>query len=270
MARIIRVFPRKTNMTPRDDYAFVGDPPLIRPEADEVHISATFTWDKVEAERLRLAWGQYYPIAKIGGPAFNSIVTDFLPGKYIKPGVTFTSAGCNNRCPWCLVGQRVGKLFEYTDFAPGYIVQDDNFLQCERYHIERVFEMLRYQGRAVTFLGGLDSRLVSDWFTEELRTVTVNEVFLACDTKEAIKPLRVAIKKMGLPQQKVRCYVLLKFSPSETISEATERMIEVWEAGAMPFAQLYQPEDHWIAYPLEWKRFARTWSRTAAMKAVMR
>lgn len=29
--RIIRVFPRRTSMTPRDDYAFVGDPPLMLP-----------------------------------------------------------------------------------------------------------------------------------------------------------------------------------------------------------------------------------------------
>ena len=32
--KIIRVFPRKTHMTPTDPYAFVGDPPLWRPKAD--------------------------------------------------------------------------------------------------------------------------------------------------------------------------------------------------------------------------------------------
>jgi hypothetical protein len=43
---VIRVFPRRTSLTPTDEYAFVGEPPMLRPEADEVHVSCTFTWDK--------------------------------------------------------------------------------------------------------------------------------------------------------------------------------------------------------------------------------
>ena len=50
--RIVRVFPRRTSATPTDDLAFVGDPPLFLPEADEVHVSCTFTWDRAEARRL--------------------------------------------------------------------------------------------------------------------------------------------------------------------------------------------------------------------------
>ena len=33
--KIIRVFPRRTSLTPVDDMAFVGNPPMLRPEADE-------------------------------------------------------------------------------------------------------------------------------------------------------------------------------------------------------------------------------------------
>ena len=112
----------------------------------------------------------------------------------------------------------------------------------------------------------MDSRLLTGQIADEIRTLPVEQVFLACDTKEAIKPLRLAIKRLALPRQKVRCYVLLKYDPTESISEATERMELVWEAGAMPFTQLYQPKDRWLDYPQEWKRFARTWSRPAAMK----
>ena len=42
MARIIRVFPRRTAATPVDDLAYVGLP-FFWSEADEVHISVTFT-----------------------------------------------------------------------------------------------------------------------------------------------------------------------------------------------------------------------------------
>lgn len=270
--RILRVFPRRTSMTPSDDYAFVGDPPMIKPEADEVdevHVSCVFTWDKPEAERLALAWGQYYPVVKLDGCAYDNHADGFVSGRYVRPGITFTSRGCNNQCPWCLVPKREGKLREITNFERGHNIQDNNFLQCSSRHIERVFSMLRQEGRAVTFGGGLDSRLITETIADEIKTLRINQLFLACDTKEAIKPLRRAIQRIGLPRRKVRCYVLLKFDANETLSEATERMIEVWEAGAMPFAQLYQPPDHWIDYPLEWKRFARIWSRPPAMKAVI-
>lgn len=40
-----------------------------------------------------------------------------------------------------------------------------------------------------------------------------------------------------------------------------------WEAGAMPRAQLFQPEDKWIEYSDEWKALAREWYRPAAMRA---
>ena len=127
--------------------------------------------------------------------------------------------------------------------------------------------MLRGQ-RAIEFSGGLDSRLVTDIIADDVRSLKINQIFLACDTKEAIKPLRKAIKKLALSRDKLRCYVLLKFNPDETISEATERLELIWEAGAIPFAQLYQPPDKWIDYPREWRRLARTWSRPAATWAI--
>ncbi len=258
-------------MVPRDSYAFIGEPPLIRPEADVVDISCTFSWDKYEAERLQAAWSQYYFNVRLGGPAYNSVIESFTPGKYIMPGVTFTSRGCANQCPWCIVPEIEGKgLFEYHDFPPGYIIQDNNILQCSKTHIARVFEMLRYQGRAVTFSGGLDSRLVTGSFVDELRTVTVKQVFLACDTVKALKPLREAIKRIGLPFNRTRCYVLLKFDPSETIEMATARLRDVAEAGAMPFAQLYQPPAKFIKYPREWRELARRWSRPAIIKAMVK
>jgi len=254
-------------MTPTDEYAFVGDPPMIRPNAKEVHISCTFTWDIPEAKRLYEAWGQYYPV-KIGGPALNSPCNGFMAGLYVRPGVTFTSYGCNNHCPWCLVPQREGRLRELP-IQEGNIIQDNNILQCSKNHIEGVFAMLQKQHK-IELSGGLDSRLVTGRIADEIRSLKVKQLFLAADTREAIKPLRKAINLLKLPRDKVRCYVLLKFNETETLSDARERMEQVWHAGAMPFAQLYQPPDHWLNYSREWRSLARTWSRPAAMKAFMR
>ena len=71
---ILRVFPRKTNATPLDDYVAIGPPGLFIPEAiSEIHISVAFTWDLQGAEILAEQWSKYGNV-KIGGPAFN------LPG----------------------------------------------------------------------------------------------------------------------------------------------------------------------------------------------
>lgn len=43
--KIIRVFPRRTNATPDDQDVRVATTPTLWDEADEVHISVTFTWD---------------------------------------------------------------------------------------------------------------------------------------------------------------------------------------------------------------------------------
>ena len=59
--RIIRVFPRKTKATPDDALAYFGPPDLFA-EADEVHVSVTFTYDKAIAEKLAEDWRYVAPV----------------------------------------------------------------------------------------------------------------------------------------------------------------------------------------------------------------
>jgi len=155
-------------MTPIDDYAFVGDPPMFLPSADEVHVSCTFTWHTARAKRLAEAWGQYYPV-KLGGPVFGSQHDGFTPSLYVRQGVTFTSRGCNNQCPWCLVPHREGRLRE-IEIQCGNTVQDNNLLQCNRVHIAKVIDMLRSQHQ-ICFSGGLDSRLLTDSIADDIRSL---------------------------------------------------------------------------------------------------
>ena len=266
MSQLIRVFPRKTSMTPNDAYAFVGDPPLWRPEADEVHVSVCFTWDIEEGHRLAEAWAQHYPVVRIGGPAIYGSRSDFVPGMYLRRGVTITSRGCNRKCPWCFVPTKEGPLCTLP-IMPGWIVQDNNLLATPQEHQAQVYAMLRAQGRRVSFPGGLDTRLLTEWAVAQLRTLKIKEVFLAADSKGALSQLREAVGKLGfLSRRQLRCYVLIAYN-GETIEEATERLETVWDIGCLPFAQLFQPPDRYIAYPHEWKALARTWSRPASMFA---
>jgi hypothetical protein len=250
--------------------AFVGDPPLWRPEADELHISVTFTWDVREATRLLQEWRHYYPVVKIGGPAYGGCSDGFTPGLYVKPGVTFTSRGCNNDCPWCLVSKREGRL-ALLPIMPGWIINDNNFLQTPRLHRMRVYEMLAGQKQGAVFAGGLQASLVTEEIAAEFRDIRIRDVFLAADTERALGPLERAVSRLSfLGRERMRCYVLVGWN-GETIEDAERRLRRVWEIGAMPFAQLYQPEElRKVEYGSEWKALQKTWSRPAAMKAEMK
>jgi len=99
--RIIRVFPRKTKATPDDALAYFG-PPHRRAEADEIHVSVTFNYDKQWAEHLAEQWRHVAPV-KIGGVAYGDRGEEFVPGRYVRPGYVFTSRGCPRRCWFCSV-----------------------------------------------------------------------------------------------------------------------------------------------------------------------
>ena len=75
--QIIRVFPRKTRATPTDGLAYFG-PPNRPAEADEVHVSVTFTYD----EHLTEQWKAVAAV-KVGGVAYGGRSEEFMPGRYV-------------------------------------------------------------------------------------------------------------------------------------------------------------------------------------------
>jgi len=274
--RILRVFPRRTSHTPKDELAFIGDPPMLpfrpyRDEVDEVHVSVAFTWDIAEGRRLAAAWAKYFRVVKLGGPALGEAGNGFTPGLYVKPGVVFTSRGCDNRCPWCLVPLREGRLRLLNPIPEGHVVEDNNFLQCPREHRLAVYRMLERQPRAAVFSGGLQASLVTEGIANEFRDLRIDQVFLAADTQRVLPAVEKAVGKLAfLGREKLRCYVLIGFD-GETIEQAEGRLRAVWEMGAMPFAMLYQPPtEQRIDWAPDWRALQKTWTRPAAMKAEMR
>ena len=265
--RIIRVFPQRTSYTPDDDMVFIGEPPgLFIPEHDEIHISCTFTWDVKFCIHLKEQWEMFTdkPVL-LGGPAFGSPCDTFTPGMYVKKGITFTSRGCNNRCPWCAVPNREGKL-RTLQITEGNIIQDNNFLKLPHKHRNKVYEMLKTQ-KAICFKGGLKSNLINSHFIKNIKQLKIKELWLACDTESALKPLIKACKKLikaGYTRNHIRCYALI----GRDMESEEKRLRAIYNAGAMPFAQLYQPVEK-IAYSREWKKFARQWMRPAAINAHM-
>lgn len=260
--RLIRVFPRRTKATPIDELAYVGEPDMFA-EADEVHISVTFTWDMPEAERLEKLW-RYVAPTKIGGPALGEPGGEFEPGRYLAPGYVITSRGCPNKCWFCSVWRREEGLHE-LDVKDGWNVVDDNLLACSRAHVEAVFAMLARQKRRVKFTGGLEAMRLAPWMADALFALKPAAMFFAYDTPDDYGPLSEAA--LALRHFKLRqkyCYVLCGYR-GDSFDAAGERMRQVLSLEMIPFAMLYRDETG--KYDKEWRRFQRSWARPAAILA---
>jgi hypothetical protein len=272
--KIIRVFPRRTSYTPTDDYVRIGHPDMfdrdMLPPHDEIHISCAFTWDRPICHILAAEWQEYTnkPV-KLGGVAFGSPVEDFTQGLYLAPNIIFTSRGCNNNCPWCMVPRIEGKFRTLGDIPIGNIIQDNNFLQSNRTHMLKVFDMLRTQ-HTICFKGGLEPDLINEDFINNITSLRIKELWLACDNKKRLPAFKRACEKLrraGFNREKIHCYVL-SYGKNREADEARARA--VWEAGAMPSVQLYRDyTDIMTQYSDDWERWARMWQRPAAIRAHM-
>lgn len=273
---MIRVFPRKTKATPDDALAYYGPPDLFA-EADEVHIDVTFTADKPKAERLAEDWQRIAPV-KIGGVAYGDRGGDFIPGRYIKHGYTFTSRGCPERCWFCSVWKRDPNI-RLLPIQDGWNILDDNLLACPENHFRAVIEMLSRQGRRAEFTGGLQAARLQDWHVNLLATLKPLPVcFFAYDdpekTTDTFESMKSAADRMlaaGFTSvsHRLRTFVFMGY-PRDTFEKAETRLRQMLNIGFTPYAMLWQPEtpsaEKWRPSP-EWKKFQRSWARPAIIHA---
>lgn len=272
---IARVFPRKTKASPDDALAFFGLPDLFARDAGitEVHVSVAFTYDKPLAEQMAEIWRHVAPV-QIGGVAYGDPGREFVPGRYIKHGYTFTSRGCPRRCWFCSVWKRdpEPRLLPIQD---GWNVLDDNLLACPREHVEAVFAMLRRQKRRVEFTGGLEALSLQDYQVDLLASLSPKPtMFWAYDPGDAFETLESAARRLlsaGFTREshRLRCYVLIGY-PKDTLALAEKRLGDMVRIGFTPMAMLWQPEEpsqeRYRPGP-EWKAFQRRWVRPAIIHA---
>lgn len=259
--KIIRVFPRQTHATPDDSLVRIRTTPALFDEADEVHISVAFSWDKPWAEWAAEQWKYGAPV-KVGGPAYNEPGGDFVPGMYMKHGYVITSRGCPNRCWFCAVPKREGYQLRELPVTDGWIVTDDNLLACSQAHRTAVFEMLKRQPHRPRFVGGLEAALLTPQTALQLKELRPESMFFAYDTPNDLEPLQNAGKLLfeaGFTKgmHVLRCYILCGY-PGDTFQKATLRMRQAWQAGFMPFAMLYRDDKG--DYSCDWKQFQRQWA----------
>jgi len=267
MNKIIRVFPRKTNATPLDDKVRFGTPGLFD-QADEIHISVTFSWDLERAEQLAEQWRLVAPV-KIGGPATNNCKGEFMLGMYLKKGYVITSRGCPNKCWFCNVWKKFGDI-EELEIKNGWNILDDNLLACSEDHIRNVFEMLKRQDQWIAFTGGLEARRLKEWHIDLLLQLKLERIFFAYDTPDDFEPLISAskmLKKAGIihknKKHKAKCFVLIGY-PTDTFEKAEKRLTDVMGLGFTPMAMFYKNNEYKFSNEIpdkrKWNLFTREWS----------
>ncbi len=261
MKRILRIFPRKTNATPDDSCVIINRVPGFFDEADEIHISITWTWDIPRSDYLSEQWKYVAPV-KIGGPATGEAGGEFVPGIYLKKGYVITSRGCPNRCWFCSVWKREGNIKELS-IKEGWNILDDNLLACSNEHIKNVFEMLQRQKKPILFTGGLEAARLNLWIAKELKKLKSKQLFFAYDTPNDLEPLIEAsqiMRSAGFTTRShaLRCYVLCGYL-GDTFEAAEKRMIETINAGFFPMAMLWRGDDG--KKELKWSRWQRQWVR---------
>lgn len=260
----IRVFPRRiSDWTPNDELAFIGEPPLFPLPDLPVEVSITFSWDRLRGKRLLEAWyARGCRDVRIGGPGWSPkhYEDDFVPGRFIKKGVTFTSRGCSKQCPWCLAWRNEGRLRE-INITSGYIIQDNNLLACSRPHVEKVFAMLAEQKEPANFAGGLDIDYLEPWHVEAFKRLRIAKcgLWVACDRDKDLARLDKAKDLLSdFSIEKKRCYVLVGFG-GETQDQAQRRCEAVLAKGFLPFTQLYRGPRSGPGRG-EWREFCYFWS----------
>lgn len=272
--KVARVFPRKTSMTPADKDTYFDIPDLFTPKYNEANISCVFTWDIKKAYRLARGWRSHASKVTVGGPALDDPGKEFEPGKYLKTDVTITSRGCPNKCPFCFVPKREGKIRELP-IMTGNIIQDNNLLACSKQHIRRVFAMLKMQ-RHIDFSGGFEASRVTDDIIDQLRGLKIHQIWVAYDMPGQENALVAVVQRLKkyFSRNKIRCYVLIGYE-GDTLEKAEGRLKRAWEIGTKPFAMRYRtPDSQWGGTYLfkerAWNLLTRQWTRPAIMYHIMK
>jgi len=262
-SRIIRVFPRETSGTPRDDGVRVNCLPELWDNADTVLVSVTFDSDRSLGETLAKEWECVAKDVRIGGPAYDDPGGEFVPGLFLRDGYTITSRGCPGKCPGCKVPEREGAI-RLLPIRDGYMLQDNNILACPEDHQRNVFAMLGRQSRRPQFTGGLESRLLKPWHVDEFCVLNPLSLWFAYDKKGDYAPLRKAVamlREAGLMEtRRVYCYVLIGM-PGDTLEAAQNRCQQVARLGVFPQSMLLNGGDDITTATLkEWRSLHREWA----------
>lgn len=246
---------------------------------DTIYASKVFTYtkkDKMHAYLEKLDTTQF------GGSGYKMYDVD-LSGEvehicpdYSLYGVTesygFLTRGCPNKCSWCVVPTKEGKIRGHADIkefarTQEVILMDNNPLACD-WGLQQI-EKMGKMGLKIDFNQGLDARIIAkDKKIAKLLASCkwLRPVRLACDHPSQMKHVEKAVynlREAGCTPSTYFCYVLTKDIP-----DALERVEFLRGLKVDPYTQIYRDFDNTYKPSREQKKFARWVNEKKFFKAM--
>ena len=141
----------------------------------------------------------------------------------------FLTRGCPNKCAWCVVPIKEGKVKPYRDVEEiaiegrtNLILMDNNILASD-YGLEQIVKIVR-KGYRVDFNQALDARLVTEDIAQLLAKVRwLSPIRFGCDTPKQITECEKAMAMIDRHREKPMQYLMYAMI-NANMNEAYERL----------------------------------------------
>lgn len=184
--------------------------PMFSGHCDKVYMSKIFNFSKdyeyaVDADEI-VRGGTGYDIKSVLPQEIDDMQPDFSIYPFVPQDMAygFLTRGCPNKCPWCVVPIKEGKIRPYWDIekvANGrkkIVLMDNNILAAGDYAHEQLDKIISL-GYKVDFNQALDARLVTEDFAKQLAQIKWidNQIRFGCDTKAQIAECERAMEMIN-------------------------------------------------------------------------
>lgn len=256
--------------------------PMFTGHCDIVYMSKIFNFSPdfeffVDADRI-IKGGTGYDITSHLPEEIDRLQPDYSSYPLVPKDTAygFLTRGCPNKCPWCVVPRKEGKIRPYMDIEEiitperrKVVLMDNNILAAGDYALQQ-FRKIIELGVRVDFNQALDARLVNDenaallarmrWIDSRIR--------FGCDTPAQIKECEKAMELIngyGFTGQYF-FYTML----NDNFVECYKRVHHFWEINqkarhehigysVYPYAQPYRDPDNPNRPIPQWQKYMANW-----------
>ena len=246
-------------------------------------VSPMFEYDRVYMAKVFTFTDDYYPLINTeelfkGGTGYDihsnlpkeieHVIPDYSLYSQIdnKTAYGFLTRGCPNKCKWCIVPKKEGKITSYMDIEEiavngrkNIILMDNNVLASD-YGLQQI-EKIVSMGVQVDFNQGLDARLVTEDIAKLLAKVKwLKHIRFGCDTPGQIAECDRAatlLDKYGYKKEYFFYCILLN-----DFKESFER-VNYWKKKGkryIPYCQPYRDLDKKEQIIPQWQKDMARWA----------
>lgn len=190
----------------------------------------------------------------------------------------FLTRGCPNKCPWCVVPRKEGRIRPYMDVdeiaiegRTKLVLMDNNILAAGNYAVEQLEKIIE-RGYRVDFNQALDARLVNDQYARLLARIKWidRRIRFGCDTKGQIAECERAISMINGYGFKGEYFLYTMIGGKSDLQESYER-VNYWRTRSkecrkshmydvIPYAQPYRDPDNAHHIVPQWQKDLAGWT----------